>query len=128
MSRGRSRASAKAAGGRFERAIANHLAAVLNDERIDRRVRMGSADRGDIAGVRCHGQRLVIECKDTARLALASWVAEAAIEAGNDDALAGVVVHKRHGVGYAGDQWVTMTVDTFVAVITGQRPVGEVVP
>jgi hypothetical protein len=59
----RSRASAKAAGSRFERVIADHLAAVI-DDRIDRRVKTGAADKGDIGGLRVHGQRVVLELKD----------------------------------------------------------------
>ena len=60
----RSRRSAKAAGTRFETSIANALATALDDDRIERRARNGSKDRGDIAGVRLHSQRVVIECKD----------------------------------------------------------------
>ena len=117
----RTRASAKAAGSRFEREVADHLAAVL-DDRIDRRVKTGAKDRGDIGGVRVHGQRVVIEAKNTARINLAGWIAEAHAEAVNDDALVGVVVHKRHGNGSPGDQWVTCTVDDLVALISGVRP------
>lgn len=119
---GRSRASAKAAGSRFERVIADHLAAKLDDDRIDRRVKTGAKDRGDIAGLRAHGgQRIVIECKDVATLALPEWTREAREEAGNDDALVGVVVHKRRGTGDPGKQWVTTTVDELLALLTGQR-------
>lgn len=117
----RSRNSARAAGARFERAIADHLANILDDDRIDRRVKTGAKDRGDISGIRVHGQRLVIEAKDCARLDLPGWTNEAHTEAGNDDALTGVVIHKRHGVGDPGRQWVTMTVDDLAALITGQR-------
>lgn len=117
----RSHRSAKAAGSRFERQIADYLAESLEDDRIDRRVKRGVKDRGDISGVRVHGQRLVIECKNTARLLLPQWVSEANVQAGNDDALVGVVVHKRHGVGDPGKQWVSMTVDDFLALLTGQR-------
>ena len=60
----RNRSSAKAAGSRFERSIADGLAQALNDDRIDRRVKTGAKDRGDIGGVRIHGQRLVIEAKE----------------------------------------------------------------
>lgn len=118
----RTRSSAKAAGARFERQIADYLAATLNDDRIDRRVRTGANDRGDIAGLRVHGQRLVIEAKNCARSALPQWVAEAHTEAGNDDALVGVVVAKRHGVTDPGRQWVHMELRDLVALITGQRP------
>ena len=116
----RSRASAKAAGTRFETSIAHGLADALADDRIERRAKSGGKDRGDIAGVRIHGQRLVIECKDAARLDLPGWIREAEIERGNDDALAGIVVHKRRGKSDPLDQWVTLTVADLVALITGQ--------
>jgi hypothetical protein len=117
----RSRRSAKQAGTRFETAIAAALADALDDDRIERRTRNGSKDRGDVSGVRLHGQRVVIECKDVATLALPQWTAEAQLEAGNDDALVGVVVHKRRGVGDPMQQWVSMTLADLVAVLTGQR-------
>jgi hypothetical protein len=117
----RSRSSAKAAGARFERTIADYFAQTLGDDRIDRRVKNGAKDRGDVGGVRIHGQRLVVEVKDCTRTDLAGWIAEAHTEAGNDDALTGVVVHKRKGVGDPGRQWVTMTVDDLAALIDGQR-------
>lgn len=120
----RSRASAKAAGSKFERDIADHLAKTV-DDRIDRRVKTGAKDRGDIGGVRVHGQRLVLECKNTSRINLGTWITEAHVEAGNDDALAGVIVHKRHGKGKPGDQWVTMTVDDLIALITGEPQPGR---
>lgn len=117
----RSRTSARAAGTRFERATADYLAAELSDDRIDRRAKTGNKDRGDIGGVRVHGQRLVVECKDTSRATLPDWTAQAHTEAINDGALAGVVVHKRHGVGDPGRQWVSMTLDDLLALLTGQR-------
>lgn len=104
----RSRASAKAAGSRFEREVADYLATRV-DDRIDRKVKTGARDRGDIAGVRVHGERIVIECKNTTRINLAGWASEARAEAENDNAAIGVVVHKRHGNGKPGEQWVTMT-------------------
>jgi hypothetical protein len=117
----RSRASAKAAGTRFESLIAAALRYALDDDRIERRVRNGAKDRGDISGVRIHGQRIVLEIKDCARIDLPGWTKEAQIEAGNDDALVGLVVHKRHGVGDPLQQWVTCTVADLVAILTGQR-------
>lgn len=118
---GRSRRSARAAGTRFERVIADYLAVALDDDRIERRARTGAKDRGDIAGLRVRGQRMVVECKDTSRMALPAWTDEAHVEAGNDDALVGVVIHKRRGVSAPGRQWVSMTVDDFLALLTGQR-------
>ena len=127
----RSRASAKAAGSRFERLIADCLAHLV-DDRIDRRVKTGNKDRGDIGGVRApwgptvDGRmppgRVVIECKDHSRLDLAGWVDQADVERGNDDAIAGLVVHKRRGHGDPLDQYVTCTVRDIVALLTGERP------
>ena len=117
----RTRASAKQAGSTFERQIADHLAKELEDDGIDRQVKTGSRDLGDIRGVKIRGQRIAIECKNTAKINLAGWIAEAEIERGNLDALAGVVIHKRHGKGKAADQWVTMTVRDFAALISGER-------
>ena len=113
--------SARQAGSRFERQIADWLAEVLDDDRIDRRVKTGAKDRGDIGGLRVHGQRLMVECKNTSRADLAGWMTEAEAQRGNDDALAGVIVHKRHGKGDPADQWVTMTMREFVAILTGER-------
>lgn len=117
----RNRASAKAAGSRFERSTADYLSDQLDDDRIDRRVKYGANDRGDISGVRMWGLPVTIECKDHARLALAEWVDQAEIERGNDDGLAGVVIHKRKGTAHPGEQYVTMTVDDLVALIRGHR-------
>jgi hypothetical protein len=52
---------------------------------------------------------------------LPQWTAEAQIEAGNDDALVGVVVHKRRGVTDPLQQWVSCTVGDLVAILTGHR-------
>lgn len=116
----RNRASAKRAGTRFERQVADHLATYL-DDRIDRRVKTGVADKGDIGGVRLpDGRCVVIECKNTTRLALAQWVKEAHQEAHNDNAAVGLIVHKRHGVSHPGDQWITMTLDDLITILKGR--------
>ena len=117
---GRTRASAKKAGTSFERQIANYLAETV-DDRIDRRVKTGSKDKGDIAGVRHMGQRLVLECKNTTRIALADWANQAEIERANDDALAGIIVHKRVRKTAPESQWVTMTLGELVALLVGNR-------
>lgn len=117
----RTRRSAKQAGSRFERHIADHLNKHVDDH-IDRRVTTGSKDRGDIAGLRYRGERIVIECKNTTRANLAGWITEAHTAAGNDDALIGIIAHKRHGKAYAGDQWITMTLDDLITLLTLTRP------
>lgn len=118
----RSRASAKAAGARFERSIADHLAAHV-DDRIDRRVKTGAKDRGDIAGVRHMGERVVMELKDYGgRYLVGPWLGEAELERGNDDAAVGMVVAKRRGTTAPGEQVVFMTVDDLIGLLTGSRP------
>jgi hypothetical protein len=107
-------------GSSFERLIADYLARTI-DDRIDRRVKNGAKDRGDIGGLRHMGHRLVIECKNTAKTLLGPWASEAEVERGNDDALAGLIIHKRHGKGQPEDQWVTLTVGDLVALLTLSR-------
>lgn len=121
----RSRRSAKTIGTQTERHVADYLAQALDDDRIDRRVKRGNQDRGDVSGLRVHGQRLVVEVKDCARQDLPGWVRESHIEAANDDALCGCVITKRRGTRDVGRYWVHMTVDDLIALITGQPQEGR---
>ena len=105
----------------MERLVADYLAEHV-DDRIDRRVKTGKNDKGDIAGLRHMGVRIVVEVKDVVKMALGTWINEAEVERGNDDAVVGMVVHKRHGKGKAEDQLVTMTLRDLVALLTGVRP------
>lgn len=128
----RNRASAKKAGTAFESLVAEFLAFRLADDRIERRTKTGAHDRGDISGVRTfRGGRVVIECKNTSRDNLPAWIREAEIERGNDDAVIGVVAHKKHGSGNPADQYVSMTLETFARLLEGgpdDRPVVVVDP
>jgi hypothetical protein len=119
----RTRASAKQAGARFEREIADALAWALEDTRIDRRVKMGANDRGDIANVRhATGANVVIECKNYGgQVILSEWVGEAEVERINDGALAGIVIAKRKGVTDPLRQYCVMEVSEFVALLRGDR-------
>lgn len=120
----RNRKSAKQAGSSFEKDVAAYLAGALGDDRIERRARNGSKDRGDITGVRTVlGERVVIECKDVARLNLSVWTAEAEIERGNDDATVALVAHKRRGYGpkNMGGTYVTMTLADAAALLGAGR-------
>lgn len=113
----RSNRSARAAGSRFEKLIADAFAWHLKDDRIERRVTNGAKDRGDIASIRTRdGQRVVVECKDHARLELGRWVTEAHFEAINDNAVAGLVVHKRRGTTNPLDQYVTLTLGDLLRI------------
>lgn len=124
----RNRASAKKAGTAFETLVAEYLAMKLADIRIERRAKTGAKDRGDIAGVlTVAGGAVVIECKNTSRDGLPQWIKEAEIERKNDDevtgrTVAGVVAHKKHGSNKAGEQYVTMTLETFVTLLEGGSP------
>ena len=119
---GRTRRSAKQAGASFERLMADYFALALDDDRIDRRVKTGAKDRGDIAGLRMRGKRVVVECKDYGgQHKLPEWLKEAEAERGNDDAAYGVVVWKRRGTADPAEQYVTMTAETFMAMVAGGR-------
>jgi hypothetical protein len=118
----RTRASAKAAGSRFERSIADCLA-VHVDDRIDRRVKTGAKDKGDISGWRFSGRRITAELKDYAgRYKVGPWLNEAEVERGNDDGDVALVVAKRTGFSDPLDQVVFMTVRDLVSLTTGVRP------
>ena len=117
----RSNKSARAAGTRFERLIADWLRDNVS-EFIDRRAKTGNRDKGDLGGIRAHGQEVVAELKDHSRFDLAGWITQADIERGNADALAGVVIFKRRGTADPGDQYVLMTVRDLAALLTGERP------
>ena len=121
---GRSRSSAKQAGSLFEAHVAGFLADALDDDRIERRARNGSKDRGDVGSVRTiNGKRVVVECKDVRAMNLSGWVDEAEVERGNDDAAVGVVVHKRirFGPKNMGGTYVTMTLADLAVLLGGER-------
>lgn len=114
----RSRASAKKAGSSFERLIADYLRDTLSNPNIDRMVKAGALDKGDIANVRdSHGRLVAIECKNTATMSLPQWEREATAEALNYGAHAGVIVHKRRGTAQPQEQWVTMTTETLTKLL-----------
>lgn len=117
----RNRASAKKAGSAFERSIADCLSEHI-DDRIDRRVKTGAKDRGDIGGWRFAGRRIVAECKDVVKVSLGTWMREAEIERGNDDADVALVIHKRRGSADPLDQYVTTTVRDLISLTMGERP------
>ena len=113
----RSRASAKAAGTRWESEIVRALIA-RGWIHAERRRLNGAKDRGDIAGI----PGVVIEAKSTNRLELAAAVDEAGAEALNDNTGVlgyshGVAWLKRKGRSRAEDGYVAMTGATFMALL-----------
>lgn len=120
----RNRKSSRKAGASFEQSIAMHMAAELEDDRIERRTKNGKNDRGDITGVKTiRGGRVVIETKDYGgRFEVGSWLNECAVEVGNDDAAIGVVVAKRRGKSDPAEQVVFMTMRDFTGLLLGGAP------
>lgn len=114
----RSRASAKKAGSSFERVVADYLNENW-DDRIDRRVKTGSADKGDIANLRINTRRIVIECKNETKYDFNNAVNEARTECDNDGALVGFAVVKRHGKADPGEQFLVATLGDFVNFLRG---------
>ena len=120
----RTRASAKAAGARHARSIADYLREHVS-RFIDKMPLYGANDRGDVANVETFNQLPVaVEAKDYGgRLDVGAWLREAEVERLNlPGAVAGVVVAKRRGVTAPGAQIVLMTVDDLIALLTGKRP------
>ncbi len=120
----------KAKGTAFESAVVRWLSSALGAEpgAIHRETLHGSHDEGDVGGIYAHGRKVVVECKSyTGRDRMAQWLNEAEAERGNADALVGVVVSKRRGIGESrmGEQLVSLTLRDFVAIVTGQRPEKE---
>lgn len=115
----RNRQSAKQAGARFERLLADHLAQVF-DSRIDRQVKTGARDKGDIAGLTdTHGRPIAIETKDYGgRLLPTDWVRQAHTEAHNAGAHVGIVIAKRRGTTDPARQWVLMEVGDLTRLLT----------
>jgi len=103
-------------GASFERQVADYLRDEW-DDRIDRRVKTGAKDKGDIANFRVAGHRVVIECKNEAKINLAGWVGEAQEECLNDGALIGLVVAKRKGKGQPEDQYCILTLGDLLKLL-----------
>lgn len=112
----RSRATAKKAGTAWETEIVEVL--IANGwPHAERRRLSGAHDKGDIAGV----PGIVIEAKNTNRLAVAAAVDEACVEALNANAPVGVAWFKRKGKTSALDGYVLMSGDNFLRLIEDSR-------
>ncbi len=117
---GRSNKSAKSAGASFERSISDHMSKALGNDAIDRQVKTGSKDIGDIRGVCLNGKPVVVECKEyRGEHHLPQWYREAEAERVNKGAAYGVVVWKRRGTADPAEQHVSMTLGTFEAILAG---------
>ena len=119
----RSRKSAKQAGATFERQTADALRGHV-DDRIDRKVRTGAKDQGDIANLRsAHDLKVTVEAKNYGgRFEVGAWLKEVETERENAGDDLGIVIAKRRGTTDPLDQVCFMDVRTLVALITGTRP------
>lgn len=120
----RSRTTARKAGATFERVVANYLKETLGDDSIDRQVKTGSRDLGDIRGVTdAHGNPIAIECKDYGgRLHPTAWIREAHTEAANKNTNTGIIIAKRRGTTRPADQWVITTLEDLTRLIGRKAP------
>lgn len=107
-------------GARFEQMCADYISERTGDEVIRKRTH-GTQDQGDLYGVKHLGKRVTVECKDCRDMKLSKWLEEAETERGNDDGDYAIVIHHRKGKGAAqfGENYVTMTLDTFLAMSVG---------
>ena len=62
-----------------------------------------------------------IQVKNHARLDLAGWVDDVAIQARNAGRETGIVIHKRRGKGNPASWYVTCTLDTLITLIEGKN-------
>ncbi len=108
----RNRATAKAAGTRFESLVASGLSAFG----AYRPAKAGAKDKGDIHFHYCPW--LILECKDTVSVSLPQWWRETLAEVENAGAAVGAIVHKRTGSAKPREQWVTMDLETFSRLIS----------
>ena len=80
----------------------------------ERRALTGNKDKGDFI---LPGADFALEAKNQKALDLSGWIREAETEAENLGVPFGVVVHKRRGKTDPMEQYVTMTVGTFLAMM-----------
>jgi hypothetical protein len=119
----RNRQSAKQAGARFARIIADGF----KDNGFkfaDKKPQYGAKDRGDVGGVHTlSGDAVTIECKDYGgQFLVGEWLKEVEKERVNDRGVAGVVIAKRRGKTDPLDQVCFMEMRDLLALLTGTRP------
>ena len=110
-------------GSSFERSIADYLKDNWS-RYIDRRVKTGAHDQGDIANFYIHDHEVVIECKNVKAADLSGALGEAQREALNAGALAGVLVKKRHGKGAPDQQYVVTTLGDLLNILRAAQDPG----
>lgn len=104
---------AKNKGSAYERLIADYL--ISRDVPCERIPAGATADRGDLWIPIIEFP--TIDCKNHKTAGLGPWVDRAAEQAHNAGRHAGVVVHKRHGVTDPSRQFVTTSLEMFLALM-----------
>lgn len=91
---------------------------------VSRTALAGSADAGDLSGLRWRGFGIGVSCKACKRLELPRWLREARAQADRAGDLVSVVVHKVPGVGAAnmGRQVVSMHLEDFETLLLTGTP------
>jgi hypothetical protein len=84
---------------------------------VDRKVKTGGADEGDIGNFYVGDFEVTIECKNLKSYDLAGAVSEAEAESVNAGTLCGVAIVKRRGKGKPEDQYVVMTAQSFIKLL-----------
>lgn len=107
-----------AKGSSFERMVADYLRTELGQP-VDRRVKTGAKDKGDIAGHTLMGHDVVVECKNCKAHQFSAWLDEAEAEKVNANASYGIAVIHRKGYGSKriGKSYVLMELDTWCDVV-----------
>lgn len=108
----------KAKGSAAERAVCDYLN--VRGVQAERVPAGSNLDRGDLWIPDLNWP--TIQIKNHARLDLAGWVDDVAIQAVNAKRDAGIVVHKRRGKSNPGSWYVTCTLDTIINIIERRKP------
>lgn len=103
----------KAKGSAAERAAADYLN--VRGVHAERVPAGATLDRGDIWVPDLKWP--AIQVKNHARLDLAGWVDDVAVQAVNAGRNTGIVIHKRRGKGNPGNWYVTLTLSDLVSII-----------
>ena len=101
----------KRKGTAFERSIADHLRHYW--PYADRAPLTGNKDRGDIAGT----PGIVWECKNAKTIKLSEWLDETETERDNAEAEIGILVVKRRGHAFAGDQYAIVPLEIMIDLL-----------
>lgn len=100
-------------GNLFEKEVVEYLQKMGFTE-ARRGGQQGAKDKGDVLGLPLP---VTLELKRVRALALGSWWREVQAEMDNNGHAVGAIVHKRHGRGWPGEQWVTMDLLSFTQLL-----------